>query len=52
MNDIYKGFKKPLIIELIETRLDKLSEEQIDELYKLIVEAEDGLITISEPEGR
>jgi hypothetical protein len=49
MNDIYKGFKKTLLIELIETRLEKLSEEQIDKLYEEVRDAEDGVITLPKP---
>ena len=52
MNDIYNGFKTPLIIELIKTRLEKLSKGQIDELYKKARDCGDGKIVIPKPKKK
>ena len=34
--DIYSGFKKTLLCELIETRLDEMSGDQVERLYDIV----------------
>lgn len=48
--DIYKGFKPKLIMEYLEIRVDRLSDEQINALYKRLLEVEGGNIIIPEAE--
>ena len=48
VEDIYKGFKAPIIMEYLGIRVKRLSDEQIDALYKRLLEFDEGNIIIPE----
>lgn len=50
VNNLYAPFRRTFVMESIETRIDELSNEQIDQLHEVIKDADDKPFTIPEAE--
>lgn len=44
--DIYNGFKRTMLMELVETRIDELSDAQVLKIYEAVKKAEDEPFTL------
>jgi hypothetical protein len=47
--DIYNGFKRTMLMELVETRIDELSDAQVLEIFETVKKAEDEPFTLPKP---
>ena len=50
VNNIYSPFKRTLVMELVETRIDELSDEQIEKIFPIINEAQDAPFILPRPD--
>lgn len=48
MGDIYAPFKKTLLMELVETRIDEMSNDQVAELFEIVKDGNGKPFTIPE----